>query len=543
MEIEEKMDRIVNKARFGIYWFGWDKDTTARYIYISLGKIISKNTKFFYSVEKKYDEDYRLNASQMKEINEKDSSFQVTCQVSAKMLVNMLNRVGIDAKLMKTVNAAPYQQTPDSPSYDVYHYFVLYTGEEDKKYFLTLNADLVNIKFGFATEHFATNVSYYAIDPKTETYRLDKNGQKIQYYEGEQILNSTMSLKKLKEIDKQIGYLTLFGKDTYDYVPNLSNIHRKNVDQKHIDTLILNDNENFYQGLEELFKKFNKERINNLSENEIIELELYILTRTISLIERKLNTHLDNETKTKIINFLLQKDFTSISLELKAFINKTSKENQVDVNGKELYGNAFAISSSMINLLKSIELLITSNNEKTLMENSARYRNSLRNLLKFYIDQRKLRQNQLDYEHQEFSNEFLYKKLKILFMHDFECDETIKTGYIPPFSTYGTLEQQNFIKEYIRKIFQNELSGTDNFNKRILFSSIALDDSLENYSFLIGVYNETNLEEHTYFFTYNPKTNTLEDDISALELIMNYNILSSTVNKKLEEIENSGRAK
>ena len=122
MEIQKLMDEIVEKAQFGINKLGWNKDETIRYIYISLGKEISKSTKFFYSVEEKFDENDRLSIEEMKKIHEADFSFEVTCRGSAKMIVEMLQRVGIEAKLMMTVASDKYLEDAESSEmYDIYH--------------------------------------------------------------------------------------------------------------------------------------------------------------------------------------------------------------------------------------------------------------------------------------------------------------------------------------------------------------------------------------------------------------------------------------
>lgn len=544
MNINELMDKIVKKAKIGIEYLGWDKDDTIRFIYISLGKEISKNIKFFYSAEKKYDEENRLNISQMQKIHESDAAFEVTCRVSAKMLVNMLNRVGIEAKIKQTVESDKYQQNIESnEEYDIYHYFVSCIGEQGKNYFLTLNADLINIKFGFATEHFATNIPYYVIDIKTGDFKLDENGEKIPYYQGEKVDNTIMTDEKLREIDQKIEYLTNFGENMYDYIPDLSSIHKKEINDKYIDALIIVDNHDFYKGLEELFSKLGKENLKNLTNSELAEVETYICYKSISLIESKLSSKLDNEIKDKINNLVLQKKFDLVRCELNKFISNMLKENKIGINEDEVYGNPFAISSAMINLLNSIEILVKSNTPKEKKENSAKYKNSLHNLLKYFVDQSKLRRNKSNVERNPINNNFLYQKLKMLFIRDFECEETSKTGYLPDFCKYGIMEQQNFIKEYIKKIFQVELKSNDKFQGRILFSSMALDESLDNYCFLIGIYNDTKLEEHSYFFIYNPLTNTIKEDIPALELILNYKVFSQTVNKKLEQIENAGRRK
>lgn len=542
MEIQKLMDEIVEKAQFGINKLGWNKDETIRYIYISLGKEISKSTKFFYSVEEKFDENDRLSIEEMKKIHEADFSFEVTCRGSAKMIVEMLQRVGIEAKLMMTVASDKYLEDAESSEmYDIYHYFVLCVGEEGKKYFLTLNADLVNIKFGFSTEHFANNISYYVIDPKTGDYCLDQNGEKIQYYQGEKVDNSIMPIDKIKEIDKKIGYLTNFGEGRYDYVPDLSYLHKKEMDTKYSDILILEDNYNFYRGLEELFLKFGKEKIRDLTRDELIEIEKYICNKSISLIETRLGSEMTDEVRVKINDLLLQKDFKSISIEINKFISNISKEKEIDTNESELYQKSFAIGSAMINVLRAIEKLINSESEMEIREDSSRYRNCFKTLLKLFADQSYLKDNKGSADRQTFSNKFLYKRLKNLFMYDFECMETTETGYLPDFCSYGVLQQQNFIKEYLRKIFQGIFADDSEYEKRVLFSSIVLDENLENYCFLIGIYNDRKPEEHTYFFIYDPLSNTMTDDISALDIMINYKLLSQTVNAKIEKIENSGR--
>ena len=284
LEIDKLLEEIIENSIIGRDKYGWNKNEIIRYVYISLGQHINKNIKFFYSANNKFRDNDRLTVEEMKHIQENDASYEVTCKVTAKMLIYILNRLDIQAQLMQTTEHDEYKQYPNSTDkYDIYHFFVCCTGEENKKYFLTLNADLTNIKMGFPTQHFANTINYFMINNKTNQFELDEHGQKKTYYQGKEIETSTISSTELEKIDKKIGYLKQID-DEYKYVPNLKTITKTNIEERYINALIELDENNFYQGLIDLFSKFKKQGLSQLNPEELFELHKYIYIKSINLI-------------------------------------------------------------------------------------------------------------------------------------------------------------------------------------------------------------------------------------------------------------------
>ena len=193
MNIEELLDKIIESSLDKKNNLNWNKDELMRYVYISLGKEIYKSPNFFLTIEDKL-ESLGLTSLEINKIHHNDKSYEATCLVTAKMLTYIYKKIGIEAKIVPTCEVYKHMAV-DEKVVDIQHYFVVAIGEEDKKYFLTLNNDLPNIQIGMKTQFFATKLDYY-----------NKNG--IQVYEGDEINYSIMSLDKIKEIDKKIGYLT-----------------------------------------------------------------------------------------------------------------------------------------------------------------------------------------------------------------------------------------------------------------------------------------------------------------------------------------------
>lgn len=525
MNINDLMDKIVEKALNGINCSGWSKDEVIRFIYVSLGKELAKSPDFFYSSEGKLEEN-SLDVSAMKKIHDADANFDVTCQVSAKMLVNILKKVGVDAKILQTVDSSEYVKGNDATGekLDIYHFFVVAKGNDDKNYFLTLNPDLLNVKFGFKTEHFANNIYYHDLE----------TGK--QYYQGEEIKHEVMSEKRLKEIDQKIGYLTNLDNQQYDYVPDLSTINKKKANDDYVKALIIQDDKKFYKGLENIFLKFEKESYMELTSEELLEVERYIYLRSQELIEDKLNWKFDIDQENKMIQLIEEKNFKDLKKEMETIISGAIKGKGGKLDTKDMYGNPYAISSAMNNLFKAIDNVVNSDSLKNLEKNSTLYKDRLHELLRFFIDQSKLQRN--DGVETKFSNGFLKNKIKTRFEKDFECLESKETGYLPEFCKYGILEQSAFIKDYLKKILRGELSNDDKFYERIMFSSMSLKADPSTYHLLMYVYDK-DLTDHTYIMVYDPKKNMLMDDKNYLTLRGDYKILSKTVDNKLNEIENN----
>lgn len=174
----------------------WNKDEKIRFVYIALGKLISKNVNFFYSLGKKLDE-LTYSFDELRSIYEAETieSPSLICKSSALLLQRIYDKIGIESKLMTTTSFNHFENGTDA--LDIYHWFLCVTGEKDRNYFLTIIPDLYFIQFNMKTKHFANRIDYL---------RDSGDGPKP-VYQGKEVKVHAMSDEELEEIDKKIGYL------------------------------------------------------------------------------------------------------------------------------------------------------------------------------------------------------------------------------------------------------------------------------------------------------------------------------------------------
>ena len=93
--IKEVIDGIDNN---------YTKDEKIRYVYIELGKRLSKDVDYFFSALNKLG-DMNLSVSEMKAIyNNKDLSKKVICKPCTIALKKVFDRIGIESKIMMTTS-------------------------------------------------------------------------------------------------------------------------------------------------------------------------------------------------------------------------------------------------------------------------------------------------------------------------------------------------------------------------------------------------------------------------------------------------------
>lgn len=197
MFVNNNVNYLINKIVNSIDK-SWNKNEIIRYVYISLGKELCKDVKFFYSLDKKM-EDYSYTFDSLRELYEPRNveTYKVICKSAAMVLKSIFDRLGIESSLIKTVSGNPFIDKESFELLTVYHWFICVSGEKDKKYFMTLVPDLMNIQFNLPTEHFANNIEY----------KREVDGKLVQVYEGEEIKASIMSDEEIKLIDEKIGYI------------------------------------------------------------------------------------------------------------------------------------------------------------------------------------------------------------------------------------------------------------------------------------------------------------------------------------------------
>lgn len=176
----------------------WTKEEKIRYVYISLGKLLNKNVKFFYSLGHKL-ENKNYTYEQIKNIYESKRLYttNVICKSVALILMRIYKKIGINCELIKTTSCATFIE--DDKKINIHHYFLSVNGTDNKNYFLTLIPDLYNIQYNMPTKHFANYIEYKRLNKKTGKYE--------QVYEGKEIIPTILSDEELKKIDEKIGYL------------------------------------------------------------------------------------------------------------------------------------------------------------------------------------------------------------------------------------------------------------------------------------------------------------------------------------------------
>lgn len=221
--IEEEIIKSINPS--------WNKDEIIRYVYLYVGKYISKNVSFFYSLGRKLDNknyDYKKIKStyESKQIR----NLSVICKSAAIVLQRIYKKLSIKSNLVETTQFNPFIDEESNETLEVHHWFLAVTSDNDRIYFLTIVPDLFNIQFNMKTEHFANNITYI---------RVNKKGEEEIQYKGPEIKHTVLSDEELTRIDEKIGYIIPYTVkegnkqkryDGYDniFIENLRTYVRKN---------------------------------------------------------------------------------------------------------------------------------------------------------------------------------------------------------------------------------------------------------------------------------------------------------------------------
>lgn len=200
MTINEVTDRVISSVDNS-----WTTLEKIRYVYLAVGKMLSKYTDFFFSVDNKLGEQ-QLSMSQIEEVYEdekKEGDLRVICRSAAYILQSIYDKLGIKSELVKSNNNVINYEVDDQ-SLLINHWFLSVYDDDGKAYFLTLASDLPYIQMNMQTRHFATNIPYK---------KVSKTGEVIQVYCGDEIKHTVLDDKTLREVDMKIGYI----KNMYNY--------------------------------------------------------------------------------------------------------------------------------------------------------------------------------------------------------------------------------------------------------------------------------------------------------------------------------------
>ena len=215
MTINEVTDRVIISVDNS-----WSTLEKIRYVYLAVGKMLSKYTDFFFSVDNKLAEQ-QLSMSEIEEVYEDDKSsgdLRVICRSAAYILERIYSELGIKSELIKSNNNVINYEVDDK-SLLINHWFLAVYDDDGKAYFLTLASDLPYIQTNMQTRHFATNIPYR---------KMAKNGDIIQVYSGDEIEHTVLSDAELRELDMKVGYI----KHKYNYDENYYKQYKTDITEQ-----------------------------------------------------------------------------------------------------------------------------------------------------------------------------------------------------------------------------------------------------------------------------------------------------------------------
>ncbi len=173
--LNDKIENIIINLPYGL-----SDDEKMVYLYHELGKILSKDEKFF------YDTDYDYNEHKFSNPDEIDN-FKVVCKSCAYLFSQVGIQIGLRLEPVELTKAIDGNFS---------HYGIRYHGENDKVYLLNPVYDFYRMQMGFETKHFGITSNYKDYDAETFD-RFDD--------------------ERLKKIEKKLGYVdSMYSEDLFE---------------------------------------------------------------------------------------------------------------------------------------------------------------------------------------------------------------------------------------------------------------------------------------------------------------------------------------
>ena len=517
------MENIISKIINYLNNQNWPKNKKIRYAYLELGKHIHLNAKFFYSLYKLLDEETKYSLQELRDIySSLKPSYQVICRDCAIMLKMIFDGCGIESEIKETCEVDHYNI--DGGIFDIQHFFLCVTGDNDKKYFLSLALDLPYIQMGMQTEHFATNVVY-------------KNYAGEQVYQGKEIRNTIMPKSDIRKIDEELGYLSFEVNNKKEYFNESFNM-LKEANQKYKEyfyRLATNEDNKFYMGLIKVMSDEEDSlsvKLSSISDEKWNEIKKYICTS----IKQKINNelYLFNDDFDKGLENLLEEKEYEKYLHI---LNKVLKRNKKDIEKNSEF-SLFGLITNANKLMDIIDKL-----SKETEYNSEEYL-KFKNLLNIYL--LKIAMVFIDKKYQptydnKFSNEYIANKIKILFPDIFDFNHNTD------FTNLGIGEKNKIIDRVMNSIFP-ELSKDKTIKRKVenpvenrIKTCMIYDKDDEEYKLLINI--EVTDEENNKVFIYNFNNDknyfeNIDEDFSILDMMVHkekYIFLSKSLEIRAQE--------
>lgn len=518
-----------------------------RYVYLSVGKYLQKDTDFFLSLDGKLEE-LNLDSDELFRIYNDDKTIQteqtwnkVICKSAALVLKMCYDKLGISSKLIETTG---FEEIPSIADFEVHHFFLSVKDELDNSYFLTLAADLPYIQNGMLTRHFATYIPYY---------KEDKNGKKVQMYFGDEIVPTVLTSEELRKIDRKLGYLQ------YQYKVNSANDIIDGNERKAYENAIskgfLKPKLDFWDldYVDRVFEELKKDLIGDTLYYKLIEEHTEFYN---SILNEDSTFNFSNATKEDWDNVLnkicksINERFGSISngkfnydfnnYSIDDFMNyaKNNSSSDIPYDMRSLVGLLNGMSSS----IDSYYSKIGPKTKEEIVQFKNSFFNKIHKLSDFFIEPDAIFFDRKGY----LPNAYIQNKFSILFEEIFSSNYGIKTD----FNKQSYSEQVVIIKYVISSMFstlsrKNCLISEDKYDEKYspIFNRLHIyplkNIKSDDYSIVFRIFGKKEIEDDV-FFLYNLKDNLfkrLRPSEIALLTVDNI-IVSNTFKSLLSNIEN-----
>lgn len=560
--MQEELNRIIDYINSRTDWGKLEK---MRFAYIELGKLVHKDVFFFYTIQNNLlngKEEFQYDIDTIDRLVNSTNAFdyKVICKNSADMLKYIYDHVGIECELRKTIKTDLYKS--GDKEVVINHYFLVATGDEDKKYIMTLNPDIYNIKINKKTSHFGTKIPY-----KVNEIITKENGEKekvlTQVYEGEEINGTPLSIDELKALDEKIGYQFINYNGKLVYTDELLDALEKSYKYN---TRLLNDGEYFnmvscdtpfYYDIcnllngkktldeilasdkvptqEELDDSYIDYENLSLDENTLTDLKTFILFEVIMEIYNRYNLWLDEYTLDDYKDKLDDKQYDKM---LELFIANFSNKNYTNLGP---YNPIMEFKKTIL-MLKTIDNIIEKGNNIDRQKDIQDLRNALSNVLLIFVPEMYLPSTG-----ERLNSSYITNKIIKSFEKIFDI------GHIGEFNKLELAEQIDLIKEILLRVFSDpKLNIPDPsipgykpeksplFNR--VYSTVLFNKETNDPYYLMIVRNpslQMDIDEGSVPIVFDLKRNTLSTDISMTDIYDSFYIIKDNDFKlMIEQTEN-----
>lgn len=560
------MEEIINEVLKGID-NSWPTLYKIRYVYLAVGKILSRDTDFFFSVDGKLGE-ANLSVEEIKKIYESDTGhdYKVICKSASFILKAVYDKLGIKSKLVETNTSIA---TVGDDDFLINHWLLVAYDDENKAYFMTLTPDLPYIKMNMETRHFGSDIPY----------ERDYSGKKFRVYKGEEIKATTIPKDKLKQIDIDINYI----KEQYLTSNRMHKVWHYDYEDASLSLLKeqLSNNSLFYEieeGKTDFYNDLMKFRGHNGKKIDLYDCSLFSLNEKDKVIWLKI---ICRNVLDKIENYFgysfnvvppIDSNYWNFDSWLLNFcvlleddIYKSFERDDVDVSSIKInienfqyskwskkVKNAFGITSTSFNYNNILVILDKLNALVNCVKNNGKnghLSQLISSLAYHFIDPNHLYEFSIN-ENGYLANYYIANKFECLFKHIFSSNDMIS-----PLNKMDYSEQVVIIKEIIASMFPEVNYENSKFlvDYNDEYSAIAnriqiypiKSKKTGEYSIIFNIIGDNKIGD--YYFYYNLLTNEFKA-VDVLSIYNDFIIVSNRMKRRmsiedLENIDIGGRKK